>query len=124
MIKNKLKIAAASLLATPLLTTATIAHAGSNCGTASYYGAAFHGNKTASGQTFNMNANTAAHRYLPFGTRIRVKNVSNGRTLTVTINDRGPFVHGRVLDLSRGAFSRLFGGTGQGVGRVCYTIIN
>lgn len=54
-----------------------------------------------------MNAMTAAHRTLPFGTRVRVTNLANGRAVTVTINDRGPFVHGRIIDLSRGAAAKL-----------------
>jgi rare lipoprotein A len=69
-------------------------------GTASWYGREHHGRRTASGQSFNMNALTAAHRTLPFGSRIRVTNVKNGRTVVLTVNDRGPFVRGRFLDVS------------------------
>ena len=69
-------------------------------GKASYYSS---GSRTASGEHFNPNGLTAAHRSLPFGTRLRVTNVSNGRTVVVRVNDRGPFVRGRMLDLSRGA---------------------
>jgi rare lipoprotein A len=72
-------------------------------GMASWYGPGFHGRRTASGETFNSGALTAAHRYLPFGTRVRVTNVRNGRSVVVRINDRGPFTGGRVIDLSRGA---------------------
>ena len=83
-------------------------------GMASFYGNEA-GSKTASGQRFNQNAMTAAHRSLPFGTKLRVTH--GGRSVVVTINDRGPFVRGRVLDLSNGAASAI-GLTGAGVGRV------
>ncbi|MEH6951577.1 septal ring lytic transglycosylase RlpA family protein [Nitrobacter sp. NHB1] len=83
-------------------------------GMASYYGSES-GSRTASGQRFNQNAMTAAHRSLPFGTRLRVTHGS--RSVVVTINDRGPFIRGRVLDLSKGA-ARAIGLTGRGVGRV------
>jgi rare lipoprotein A (peptidoglycan hydrolase) len=74
---------------------------------ASYYGHQFDGQPTASGETFDMLGMTAAHRSLPFGTRVRVTNLTNGRSATVRINDRGPFVKGRVLDLSYAAAERL-----------------
>jgi rare lipoprotein A len=70
-------------------------------GKASWYGPGFHGRKTASGEAFNTNALTAAHRTLPFGTKVRVLNKRNGKSVVVRINDRGPFAHGRVIDLSR-----------------------
>ena len=73
-------------------------------GTASWYGQAHHGLKTASGSRFNMNALTAAHRQLPFGTKIKVTNLDAGKSVLLTVNDRGPFVAGRLLDVSyRGA---------------------
>ncbi|MFM6515019.1 MAG: septal ring lytic transglycosylase RlpA family protein, partial [Microcystis panniformis] len=72
-------------------------------GMASWYGSGFHGRRTASGETFNSGGLTAAHRYLPFGTKVRVTNLHNGRSVVVRINDRGPFSGGRVIDLSRGA---------------------
>ncbi len=72
-------------------------------GRASWYGPGFHGRRTASGERFNTNALTAAHRSLPFGTRVRVVNRRTGRSVVVRINDRGPFAHGRVIDLSRAA---------------------
>jgi rare lipoprotein A len=72
-------------------------------GIASYYGKEFHGRKTANGETFDMNAMTAAHRTLPFGTMVRVTNLSNDQSVTVRINDRGPFIKGRIIDLSYGA---------------------
>jgi rare lipoprotein A len=70
---------------------------------ASYYGQEFAGHRTASGEKFNPSAMTAAHRTLPFGTRVRVTNSRNGRSVIVRINDRGPFVKGRAIDLSSGA---------------------
>ena len=70
---------------------------------ASWYGPGFHGRKTASGERFNTGALTAAHKTLPFGTRVRVVNVHTGRSVVVRINDRGPFIRGRVIDLSKAA---------------------
>ncbi|WP_447752940.1 septal ring lytic transglycosylase RlpA family protein [Pseudomonas nicosulfuronedens] len=76
-------------------------------GTASYYGKAHHGKRTASGERFNQNALTAAHRTLAFGTRVRVTNLNNGRSVVVRINDRGPFSRGRVIDVSKAAAEQL-----------------
>ena len=72
-------------------------------GGASWYGPGFHGRRTASGERFNSRALTAAHRSLPFGSRVRVTNERTGRSVVVRINDRGPFVGGRVIDLSKAA---------------------
>jgi rare lipoprotein A len=88
-------------------------------GMASYYGNES-GSKTASGQRFNQNAMTCAHRSLPFGTRLRVTH--GGRSVVVTVNDRGPFVRGRVLDLSTAA-ARAVGLTSAGVGRVTAEVV-
>src|SRR3712207_1064649 len=76
-------------------------------GHASWYGPGFHGRRTASGETFNTNALTAAHRSLPFGTRVRVVNEKTGRSVIVRINDRGPFAKGRVIDLARSAAQQI-----------------
>jgi rare lipoprotein A len=76
-------------------------------GKASYYADKFQGRKTASGERYDQNAKTAAHRTLPFGTKVKVTNVKNGRSVVVRINDRGPFVKGRIIDLSRSAFARI-----------------
>jgi rare lipoprotein A len=76
-------------------------------GRASWYGPRFHGRRTASGETFNMHDLTAAHKTLPFGTRVRVRNLANGREVAVRINDRGPHVRGRVIDLSRAAAQQI-----------------
>jgi len=89
-------------------------------GMASYYGNES-GSRTASGQRMNANAMTAAHRSLPFGTKLRVTH--GGRSVVVTINDRGPFIRGRVLDLSTGA-ARVIGLTGAGVGRVVAEVVS
>jgi len=72
-------------------------------GKASWYGSRFHGRRTASGERFNTYAHTAAHRSLPFGTKVRVTNLRNGRSVVVRINDRGPYARGRVIDLSKAA---------------------
>ena len=79
----------------------------SQTGNASWYGNGFHGRKTASGERYNMNALTAAHRTLPLGTMVRVTNTRNGKSVNVRVNDRGPFHGNRVLDLSRAAASQL-----------------
>jgi len=76
-------------------------------GKASYYGDAFNGRRTANGEIFNMNDLTAAHRSLPFGTIVKVTNLKNGATAKVKINDRGPFVAGRIIDLSQAAAEEL-----------------
>ncbi len=76
-------------------------------GIASYYARKFQSKKTASGEIFNNNAMTAAHKTLPFGTHVVVKNLSNGKSVKVTINDRGPYIHKRIIDLSRAAFSEI-----------------
>lgn len=91
-------------------------------GVASWYGPGFHGRLTASGQRFNQNALTAAHRTLPFGTKVRVTNAKSGKSVVVTINDRGPFIRGRVLDLSKGAFSSI-ASTSSGVVNVKYEVL-
>ncbi len=76
-------------------------------GVASYYAHKYHGRTTASGERFDMNDMTAAHKTLPFGTRVRVTNLDNGKAVTVRINDRGPFVKGRVIDLSLAAAKKV-----------------
>jgi rare lipoprotein A len=76
-------------------------------GRASWYGEPFHGRRTASGEIFNMHGLTAAHKTLPFGTRLRVRNLANGQEVAVRINDRGPHVRGRIIDLSRAAAAQV-----------------
>ena len=86
-------------------------------GTASWYGPGFHNRLTANGERYNMNAMTAAHKTLPFGTMVLVKNVVTGKSVTVRINDRGPYVKGRIIDLSRAAAQQI-GGPGSGLYKV------
>jgi len=92
-------------------------------GNASWYGEVHHGRLTASGEPFDMNALTAAHRSFPFGTRLRVVNLENDRAVEVRINDRGPGVPGRVLDLSYAA-ARALGAVGDGVIPVRMTVLS
>lgn len=106
---------AASLMLLPMLTMDDSAEAHAmhvpapyvQKGTASWYGPGFHGRKAASGERFNQHDLTAAHRDLPMGTRARVINLRNGRTVDVEINDRGPYVGGRIIDVSKAAAERL-----------------
>ena len=84
-------------------------------GAASWYGPGFHGKRTASGERFNTNDLTAAHKTLPFGSQVRVTNERTGKSMVVRINDRGPYAHGRVIDLSKAAAEAV--GI-SGVGRV------
>lgn len=86
-------------------------------GKASYYANKFHGRKTASGEIYHKDKLTAAHRSLPFGTRLKVTNLSNGREVVVRVNDRGPFIKGRIIDVSYAA-ARKLGMTHKGVVRV------
>jgi len=90
----------------------SVKHHGKKCpeiikGYASYYGKKFHKRRTASGEIYSIYRYTAAHRYLPFGTVLSVKNLKNGRSVKVVVNDRGPFVRGRVLDLSYAAAKKI-----------------
>jgi len=88
------------------------------CGGASWYGPGFNGKTAASGEKFNENAMTAAHRSLPFGTKVKVTDQRNGREIEVTINDRGPFVGKRIIDLSKAAATEL-GFRNRGTTSVC-----
>ncbi|MGE0698564.1 MAG: septal ring lytic transglycosylase RlpA family protein [Hyphomicrobiaceae bacterium] len=92
---------------------------GGTTGVASYY---WQPQRVASGGWFNPNAMTAAHKTLPFGTRVRVTHVGNGRSVDVTINDRGPYIAGRIIDLSRAAASAI-NMTGQGVAQIRMTVL-
>lgn len=76
-------------------------------GIASYYARKYQDRKTANGERLNNNAMTAAHKSLPFGTKVLVNNLNNGKSVQVRINDRGPFVKGRIIDLTRAAFSQI-----------------
>ena len=91
-------------------------------GVVSWYGDKFHGRKTASGEKYDKHELTAAHKSLPFGTKVKVTNIRNGKSVVVEINDRGPYAKSRVLDLSQAAFSEI-GHTNTGVMQVEYEII-
>ncbi len=103
MKKTQTAIAAVTMTAGLMLAVST-GTASAQCGRASWYALT---SKTASGERMNPSAMTAAHRTLPLGSKVRVTNQNNGRSVIVRINDRGPFVRGRVLDLSKGAAARL-----------------
>ncbi len=102
-----LVIAACSHSAAPKRTAAGGGRSGVQDGMASWYGGSLHGGPTASGERFDKNAMTAAHRTLPMNTRVRVTSKRNGRTVEVRINDRGPYGKGRIIDLSEAAAKRL-----------------
>jgi rare lipoprotein A len=120
---NNLAAGVLAILAfTPLNSVANSDRSHNLQGTASYYGGKFHGRKTASGERFNQNGLTAAHKTLPLGTKVRVTNLRNGESVNVKINDRGPFHKGRVLDLSKGA-AREIGMLGAGTAKVKVEVI-
>ncbi|ASY65074.1 Rare lipoprotein A [Sinorhizobium sojae CCBAU 05684] len=119
----KIKAAAAAALFTVglgLVSTPESQAAGTGCGGASWYALT---SKTASGERMNPSRLTAAHRSLKFGTKVQVTNKRNGKSVVVRINDRGPFIRGRVLDLSKAAASQI-GMIRSGTASVCYRIIN
>jgi rare lipoprotein A len=97
------------------------AEAKSSCGHVSHYGVGdgYHGQRAADGSRFDAYGLTVASPSLPFGTRLRVVNPANGKSVVVRVSDRGPFVHGRVLDLSFAAFARI-ANPSQGVARLCF----
>ncbi|MBC8241193.1 MAG: septal ring lytic transglycosylase RlpA family protein, partial [Alphaproteobacteria bacterium] len=95
----------------------------SKTGIASWYGEKFDGRRTANGETYDMNALTAAHKTLPMPVRVRVTNLDNGRSLVLRVNDRGPFVNGRIIDVSRRA-AQLLGFQKQGTAKVLVTVLD
>ena len=123
MLFNFKKIFTTFAIATIGFTPLT-ANAASGCTLASHYGVGdgYHGLTTANGERYNAYGLSTAHRSLPFGTRLRVTNPSNGKSVVVRVNDRGPFVGGRNLDLSYGAFTSI-ASSDQGVVRVCYSLL-
>jgi rare lipoprotein A len=107
----------------PGLAHDTTAVAKAISGSASWYGDKFHGRQTANGERYDMNKLTAAHKTLPFGTKVRVTNRNNGKAVVVRINDRGPYVGRRVIDLSRGAATAV-GMIGTGVAAVKLEVLD
>lgn len=120
-----------SALALPMLGLGVPAHASfpqdqsgpSQAGVASYYADRFHGRRTASGERYDRNALSAAHRTLPMGTQVRVTDIDSGDSVVVQVNDRGPFARGRVIDLSRAAASEI-GLTRRGLAEVRVDVLN
>jgi rare lipoprotein A len=92
-------------------------------GNASWYGRSFQGKRTASGESFDMHEFTGAHRNLPFGTMVKVKNLRNGKEVLVRVNDRGPFIKSRIIDVSRAAATAL-GIISRGTARVSIEVIS
>lgn len=80
---------------------------GSETGLASFYAESYNGRKTANGEIFHSSALTAAHKTLPFGTKVKVTNLKNGKSVKVRINDRGPFISGRIIDLTKAAAKKI-----------------
>ncbi|HEV7344334.1 MAG TPA: septal ring lytic transglycosylase RlpA family protein [Devosia sp.] len=104
------RFASGLLLAAAVTATAIVPQASASAvmsGVASWYGPGFHGRTTANGERYDMNGMTAAHKSLKFGTKVKVTNANNGKSVVVRINDRGPFVGGRVIDLSKGAATAI-----------------
>ena len=122
-----LSLFSTTLLASAIATSGVAPHevkAALSCSKVSHYGVGdgYHGRTTASGEKFNAYGLSTAHRSLPFGTTLELTNPANGKKVTVRVNDRGPFVAGRTLDLSYGAFSQI-APPSQGVATVCYARI-
>jgi rare lipoprotein A len=105
-----------------LFLVATAAQVWAQEGSASFYGPRFHGHLTANGERFNQYAATCAHRRMKFGSVVRVTNLSNGKSATCRINDRGPYAGGRIIDVSKGIAGRL-GMLSSGVVRVSIEVL-
>jgi rare lipoprotein A len=119
----KIKTVAAAALFTAgigLVSVSDSQAAGAGCGGASWYALT---SKTASGERMNAARLTAAHRSLKFGTKVQVTNKRNGKSVIVRINDRGPFIRGRVIDLSKAAASQI-GMISSGHASICYRVVN
>lgn len=100
-------LVALAIIALPVLAQASDMRVEIGTGTASYYGKELHGNRTANGERFDANALTAAHRSLPFGSRVAVTNLANGQEVIVRVNDRGPWSKNRIMDISYGAARQI-----------------
>lgn len=110
------------LIATFVFMMTSQAFAKSGMASVSYYAHAFHGKTQANGKPFNMHAMTTAHKSLPFGTKVRMTNIKNGKSVVVTVTDRGPYIAGRAFDLSMAAFKKI-APLGQGTAKVKYEIL-
>ena len=113
----------AILISLPMSASARVKKGHTQKGIASYYSDALHGRKTASGEVYNKRILSAAHKSLPLGTKVRVTKVSNGKSVVVRVNDRGPFVKGRIIDLSRRA-ARNLGIINSGVAKVQVEVLS
>lgn len=122
---KKLSLLVASFLASVMVLVAVLfsTTASAQVGMASWYGPGFHGRLTASGQRYNQYAPTVAHRKLPFGTKIKVTNLRNGKSVIATVTDRGPYSGGRILDVSKGLAIQL-GMIKSGVAKVQITVLS
>jgi len=118
-----LAVASVAVLSSCATTTPRTGQPSPEVGVASFYAETLHGRPTASGERYDMQALTAAHPSLPFGSRVRVTNLSNGQSVVVRINDRGPFVEKRVIDLSYAA-ARKLGFIDQGTTRVRVDVLD
>jgi|SoiMethySBSTD1v2_1073268.scaffolds.fasta_scaffold131299_5 rare lipoprotein A len=118
-----LSIVLASIVLAPSSSPAATEHHRAERGRASWYGKAHQGERTASGERFDMHALTAAHRTLPFGTIVRVTNLRSGKSVNVKINDRGPYRRDRIIDLSYEA-ARKLGFVSRGTARVEITVVD
>jgi rare lipoprotein A len=112
-----------TLLSLPTLVSARVQVGHTQNGIASYYHDSLNGNKTASGEIYDKRTLSAAHKTLPLGTRVRVTKLSNGKSIVLKINDRGPFVKGRIIDLSRRA-ARELGMIQSGLARVKVEVLS
>lgn len=123
VLSSSLYSCGSSRKATPGRSTEVTARMYNKAGQASYYHNKFNGRKTASGEKFSNSKLTAAHRKLPFGTRVRVTNVANGKSVVVVINDRGPFKKSREIDLSKRAFMDITDNKNHGLLKVKLAIL-
>lgn len=113
----------ATLVSLPMSASARVKQGHTQKGVASYYHDSLHGRKTASGEVYNKRVASAAHKSLPLGTKVRVTKLSNGKSIVVRVNDRGPFVKGRIIDLSRRAAKDL-GIINSGVAKVKVEVLS
>lgn len=113
----------AILISAPTLASARVKAGQTQKGVASYYHDSLHGNKTANGEIYRKGERSAAHKTLPLGTKVRVTKLSNGKSIVVRINDRGPFVKGRIIDLSRRA-ARDLGIIRSGISKVRVEVLS